>query len=155
MNISIKSSSPEATETIAEKIGQQLKGGEVIELISDLGGGKTRFVSGLARGIKSEDHVSSPSFTISKLYTSPKLSIYHFDLYRLDEPGIMRNEISDILNLPDVVLVVEWGDSIQDILPEKRIEVKFNKTDNDKRLITITYPKELKYLVKDYENTDN
>jgi tRNA threonylcarbamoyladenosine biosynthesis protein TsaE len=56
-----------ADETVAlgQKIGQQLQGGEVIELISDLGGGKTQLVRGLAAGMGSTDQVQSPTFTIS------------------------------------------------------------------------------------------
>jgi len=79
----ITSESPEATEQLAEAIGRRLTGGEVIELVSDLGGGKTTFVRGLARGLGSADVVSSPTFTVSKVYKADKLELHHFDFYRL------------------------------------------------------------------------
>ena len=63
MKSSYISKSASDTEAYAEQIGNNLKGGEIIELISDLGGGKTTFVRGLARGMGSTDAVSSPSFT--------------------------------------------------------------------------------------------
>ncbi|HUY53392.1 MAG TPA: tRNA (adenosine(37)-N6)-threonylcarbamoyltransferase complex ATPase subunit type 1 TsaE, partial [Candidatus Dormibacteraeota bacterium] len=80
------------TLTLAKKIGSKLKGGEVIELVGDLGSGKTTFVSGIALGAKSHDLVSSPTFVISKKYKTPTLEIYHFDLYRLDESEMIIHE---------------------------------------------------------------
>src|SRR6185312_5854101 len=85
-----ESISSDNTSDVAMKIGRKLQGGEVIELISDLGGGKTTFVRGLAKGMGSQDTVRSPSFTLSNEYRSGKLTLYHFDFYRLEDPGIMR-----------------------------------------------------------------
>lgn len=74
MTLEIVSTSSEDTERLGERLGSKLKGGEVIELVSDLGGGKTTFVRGLARGMGSTDHVSSPTFKISNVYSTEKLS---------------------------------------------------------------------------------
>src|ERR1700694_1633997 len=86
--------SPNATELIGERLATHLKGGVVIELMSDLGGGKTTFVRGLARGLGSPDHVSSPTFKLSNVYTIPVSKtpewdrverLYHYDFYRLPD----------------------------------------------------------------------
>lgn len=117
-------------------------------MISDLGGGKTTFTRGLARGIGSGDAVHSPSFTISNQYTSKNLTIYHFDFYRLVEPGIMREELSEILNDPKAVAVIEWGDIVGDVLPANRVTIRISALDEDERDIVIQIPKEKEYLLK-------
>ncbi len=72
MTLQIDTTSPKNTLNLAAKIGSRIKGGEVIELVSDLGGGKTVFVRGLAKGMGSTDQVSSPTFTISREYKAIK-----------------------------------------------------------------------------------
>lgn len=141
------STSPEATEALAGQIGERLRGGEVIELISDLGGGKTAFVRGLARGLGSRDHVASPTFTISREYQAGELTLYHFDFYRLSEPGIMSAELAEILSDPKAVVAVEWSDIVQHVLPEKRLTIKFTLTGETSRQLDFTYPPELAYLI--------
>lgn len=138
---------PEETEALAERIGQALRGGESIELISDLGGGKTAFVRGLARGIGSHDHVASPTFTVSREYTSKNLTLYHFDFYRLQEPGVMLAELAELLVDPRGVVVIEWSDIVQHILPEQRITIELTVTGETSRAIVITYPDVLQYLI--------
>ncbi len=142
------SQSPEDTQKLAEKIGQQLKGGEVIELVSDLGGGKTTFVRGLARGTGSSDHVSSPTFTISKVYKSKDLELHHFDFYRLPDPGLMEHEIKDVLDDPHTAIVVEWADVLAHVLPADRLTIHITSTGDEQREFTITCPEQLHYLIE-------
>lgn len=129
-----------------------LKGGEIIELASDLGGGKTTFVRGLARGMGSKDRVASPTFTISKVYDAPEkqLSMHHFDFYRLHEPGLIAEELSEVLGDPRIVTVVEWADIITHVLPGERVAIKIEKMpDNvDARLLTFTAPESLAYIIE-------
>lgn len=149
MNAKILSSSTEATKQIAEKLGRRLKGGEVIELVSDLGGGKTTFVHGLAKGIGSPDRVASPTFTISRLYQGTKLELYHFDFYRLQDAGLMAHELHDVLDEPDIVTVVEWGDVVAHVLPEERLTIRLTQTGDETRELDFAYPKSLAYLAED------
>jgi tRNA threonylcarbamoyladenosine biosynthesis protein TsaE len=135
------------TEQLAERIGEKLKGGEIIELVSDLGGGKTAFVRGLARGIGSHDHVASPTFTISREYVAGELTLYHFDFYRLHEAGIMTNELAELIADPKAIVAVEWSDIVQHVLPENRITVHIVSTGETDRKLTVTYPKMLQYLI--------
>ncbi|PIZ61832.1 tRNA (adenosine(37)-N6)-threonylcarbamoyltransferase complex ATPase subunit type 1 TsaE, partial [Candidatus Saccharibacteria bacterium CG_4_10_14_0_2_um_filter_52_9] len=89
-----------------------MRGGEVIVLTSDLGGGKTSFVRGLAAGMASHDLVHSPSFTLSNQYKAGDLTLCHFDFYRLNDPGIMRNELAEVLKDSQAVVAVEWADIV-------------------------------------------
>lgn len=137
-------------------MGKNLRGGEVIELVSDLGGGKTTFVRGLALGMGSTDKVASPTFTVSKEYHSPKLRLVHYDFYRLTDPGIMQFELAETLSDPNSVAVIEWADIVHDILPESRVTINIKSVSGgseNARQLEVSYPPELSYLFKDF-NTD-
>lgn len=143
-----KSTSSEATEQLAEKLGKALKGGEVIELVSDLGGGKTTFVRGLARGAQSQDKVASPTFTISKVYETDKFEIHHFDFYRLHEAGIVADELAEVAGDPKVVVVVEWADVVQHVLPARRLTVSIKQTAEGSRQLNFECHPNLEYLLE-------
>lgn len=148
METTLQTNSAEATEQLAQKIGSRLKGGEVIELVSDLGGGKTTFVRGLARGAGSEDPVASPTFTVSKLYQAPKFEIYHFDFYRLRDAGLMEHELQDLLFDGEVVLVLEWSGVVANVLPVEHVVIELTRTGEDSRSLHIKYPDSLTYLLE-------
>lgn len=148
MRQQIQSTDSKITEKIGAKIGTNLKGGEVIELASDLGGGKTTFTRGLVRGAGSNDHVSSPTFTISKIYQANNLQIHHFDLYRLHEAGLMAREIIELQQDPENVLVLEWAGVANATLPAERLVISFETTGETDRVINFEYPKSLEYLLK-------
>lgn len=137
-----------ATEQIGVNIGAHLRGGETIELISDLGGGKTTLVRGLARGAGSNDVVSSPSFTISKVYQAGSRQIHHFDFYRLHEPGVVEHELVEAAANPNNVVVVEWGEIVADVLPKRRLVIGIRRTGRDSRELTLSFPEDLSYLVE-------
>ncbi len=125
-----------------------MRGGEVIELASDLGGGKTTFVRGLARGMGSKDKVTSPSFTVSKVYHAGKLQIHHFDFYRLNEAGLLEHELDELMGDKDVVVVVEWADIIQHVLPSRHMRIQIKATGESTRLLTFEYPQSLSYMME-------
>lgn len=144
-----RADSADMTTAMGVKIGQKLLGGEVIELVSDLGGGKTTFTKGLAKGIGSTDHVASPTFTISRLYRGKKLEMHHFDFYRLSEAGLMEHEIADVLGDPSAVVVIEWGGAVAHVLPKERLTIRFTQNGEDSRTLQISCPSELDYLLKE------
>jgi len=148
LKLVIKSTSLNNTLKIAENIGRQLCGGEVIELISDLGGGKTVFAKGLAKGAGSDDLVSSPTFTISKVYNAPKFSIYHFDFYRLDDAGIVAQELAEVIDDNKAVAVIEWAGAVKDVLPKQRLTINIEQMSLNGRQLTFIYPKKLSYLLE-------
>lgn len=152
MSLQIQSTDSSSTEELGRKIGSHLKGGEVIELASDLGGGKTTFTRGLVEGAGSSDHVSSPTFTISKIYEAPKFQIHHFDFYRLPEPGLLSHDVQELINDTRHVLVVEWAQIVEGILPKKRLIINFKVISESERSITIMCPKEFLYVVEGVKN---
>jgi tRNA threonylcarbamoyladenosine biosynthesis protein TsaE len=123
MTFKTDSQSSEDTERFAHTLGSRLRGGEVIALVSDLGGGKTAFVRGLAAGLGSTDHVASPTFTISREYKAGNLTLYHFDFYRLQEPGVVAAELEEFIDDPTAVVAIEWGAIVEEVLPENKIIV--------------------------------
>ena len=143
-----ESTSSPATEQLAEELGRKLRGGEVIELASDLGGGKTTFTRGLVRGAGSSDKVGSPTFTLSREYKAPAFTIAHFDFYRLGEAGILGDELDEVIGDPHYVTVVEWGDIVRDVLPQRRLTIRLALTGENTRHISISYPSELVYLIE-------
>ncbi len=105
-----------------------------------MGGGKTTFTRGLARGLGVKSVVTSPTFTISKVYPAKRgLELHHFDLYRLDDPGIITMELAESLNSEKAVVVIEWAYSVRGVLPDSRLSIHIATESLDKRRITIKY----------------
>lgn len=134
---------------LGEAVGRACRGGEVFELISDLGGGKTAFVRGMAMGMSTTDDVSSPSFTINNTYHGNELTLEHFDFYRLDEAGVIADELREDMYAPGTVVVVEWGDIVHDVLPEDRIKIKITPLHNEIREFVITCPESRAYVLRE------
>ncbi len=111
----------------------------VLELISDLGGGKTTFVQGLARGLGYSGDVTSPTFTLSRIYPLPDgRELHHFDLYRLSGGEVVVEELADVAGKPGIITAVEWPETAQGVLPEDRLSLTFEVTGDDERSITVT-----------------
>ena len=123
---------------LGAKISRTLQGGEIFELIGDVGAGKTTFVKGLARGLNVTDDVQSPSFTINRNYECRDgLTLNHYDFYRLAEAGVMTMEIAESLHDPKNITVVEWGESVRDVLPPERTVVKITYLPDEGREVEI------------------
>lgn len=130
---------PEELELIGEKIGLRLRGGEVIELIGDVGAGKTTFTRGLARGLNINDPIVSPSFTINCNYTGrDDLTLHHYDFYRLDDAGIINMELAESTSDDHAVTVVEWAETVRNTLPSNRVVININYLPDQGREIVIT-----------------
>ena len=123
---------------ISEKLAEPAQKAIVIELIGDVGAGKTTFVRGLAKGLKIKEPITSPSFTISKSYPLKNGgSLVHYDFYRLSDPGLMTDDLAENLRNEKNIVVIEWGESINDILPDERTKIKISYTDTDERNVQI------------------
>ena len=120
---------------LGRSFADRVKNGGVIELIGDVGAGKTTFVRGLAEGLGVEDQVTSPSFTICKTYALLNNNLIHYDFYRLQDPGIMSEDLTENLMNHNNVIVIEWGESIAGILPEDRIKVNIHYNDDNSRTV--------------------
>ena len=148
MKLEIKSTSAEQTEQLGRKIGAILRGGEVLLLQSDLGGGKTTLTKGIVAGAGSSDMVSSPTFTVSKEYTTPNYIIVHYDFYRLQDPGILEHEVAEYIDDISRVLVIEWGERIMQKLSVSPINISIEYTADEGRDIMINVPKKYNYVIE-------
>ena len=107
----------------------------VIELVGDVGVGKTTFVRGLAEGLGVKELVTSPSFMISKEYALPGGgSLVHYDFYRLKEPGLMMDDLMEKIDNPQNVVVVEWGESVADLLPENHVKIEIEYSEKGREI---------------------
>ncbi len=134
----IEVASEQETKNLATKIGASLAGGEVFELVGDVGAGKTTFVKGLAKGLTVEDDVQSPSFTISRVYDARDgIQLAHYDFYRLNDAGIMANELAEMTHDSKTVTVIEWADIVEGVLPKDHFTISFESPSETTRSITI------------------
>ena len=110
---------------------------QVIELVGDVGAGKTTFVRGLAEGLDIKQPITSPSFIISKSYALPhnKGHLIHYDFYRLTDPGLMSEDLAENLANPHNIIVIEWGESVANLLPTDRTTITINYTENGREII--------------------
>lgn len=134
-----KTKSPQETEWLAERIARVLKCGDVLGLIGELGAGKTCFIRGLAKGlnVQKKYYVSSPSFTILKIYPGDK-NLYHFDFYRLYEPYEFEELGFDDYLRSDGIVVVEWADRFEELLPARMIKIRFEVLGDNERKIEVS-----------------
>lgn len=109
----------------------------VIELIGDVGAGKTTFTRGLAQGLGISEPVTSPSFTISKRYNFPGGELVHYDFYRLEDPGLMSEELSETLLDPHTITVVEWAGGVTNLFPENTQHIQISLNDDGSRTISL------------------
>jgi tRNA threonylcarbamoyladenosine biosynthesis protein TsaE len=131
------------TRKLGEELAAALKGGEVIALYGDLGSGKTTFVQGLAKGLGIERTIISPTFIIMRTYDvgikNGGLQIknfYHVDLYRIEsERDVEGLGLLELIHDKENVVVIEWPDKIEHLLPENRIDIIFKYLEDDKRKI--------------------
>lgn len=138
--MTFESHSREETIKFAANLAAKSKPGDVYTLTGDLGVGKTVFAKGFAKGLGVTEPVTSPTFTIVQEYLSGRLPFFHFDVYRIADPDEMEETgFYDYLDRGGVVLI-EWAELIEDILPFPRTSIKIEKDlngDNDYRLITV------------------
>ena len=131
---------PEETRALGVSLAQVFSERDVVLLTGELGAGKTTFVQGVVAGLGSPDHVQSPTFTLIREYTG-RLVVAHVDVYRLervqDVVDLGLEEIGD----GDALLLVEWGDAVQDVLSPDRLQVSFTTVDTagvDERQIELS-----------------
>ena len=136
----IETHDPEETFEVGRTIGMNAKPGQIYTLTGDLGVGKTVFTQGVAAGLGITEPVNSPTFTIIQEYEDGRLPFYHFDVYRIADLEEMEEIGYDDYFFGQGICLIEWAELIEEILPEKRIEVTIEK-DLDKgfdyRKITI------------------
>ena len=132
---------PQETFDLAEKLGETLRGGEMILLSGSLGAGKTIFTKGILYALEFDvDEVTSPSFTLVNLYKTEKFDVYHIDFWRLDENSDVAHSVGldEILEDEKAVVIVEWSDRLKNFsFPEKTIRVSIEGDGEDERKLKI------------------
>ena len=130
------------TFALGERVGERLAGGEILLLAGPLGAGKTVFVKGVAAGLGLDvDEVTSPSFTLVNRYDGGRLTLYHLDLYRLDEGPRAAHavDLDELLADERAVIVIEWAERMGRYrLPPSVWRVRIGGDGEDPRVITIS-----------------
>ena len=139
--ITIISSSPNNTLEYGKKLASLLKKGDIVVLCGELGAGKTKFVQGFLQHFNLQDEISSPTFNIVNEYIFENTNIYHFDVYRLEDSDEFY-AIGGEEYFEKGICLIEWGELIEDILPENHIKIVFNKDEinENKRTLEIYIP---------------
>ncbi|MDD3453815.1 MAG: tRNA (adenosine(37)-N6)-threonylcarbamoyltransferase complex ATPase subunit type 1 TsaE [Bacilli bacterium] len=134
MEYKITTRSVKETIELAQNFESEKFPNMVICLTGDMGSGKTIFTKGIANALGITDNITSPTYNIIKEYDG-ELPLYHMDVYRLDGKvdGIGIEEYFT----KNGVVVIEWAETIKDILPSERLEIKFKVIDEDKRSLTL------------------
>lgn len=117
----------EDTFELGRKMGEAAQAGEILCLFGDLGTGKTVFTKGFAVGLGIKEAVNSPTFTILKVYDEGRIPLYHFDVYRIEDPEEMYEIGFEDYFYGSGICLVEWANIIEEILPAKRTTVNIEK----------------------------
>lgn len=142
------------TINFAYNIAKLLKNGDIIVLSGDLGSGKTKFTQGILKYFELEDEISSPTFTIVNEYHKNSTNIYHFDVYRLSDSDEFY-AIGGEEYLNNSICIIEWGEIIEDILPNDYIKISFTKdpeNENYRNLELIGFGDNSKNIIESLKN---
>ena len=137
--LSVRSTGSEQSLQLGAELASVIQLGDVIEFVGDLGGGKTTFIKGLARGLGIKQTVTSPTYNIQRSYKIPSGgTLEHYDLYRLGEDEILLEEMREVLAAGDAVVVVEWADHFRESLRDDRFIVEAHFIDENTRRYDIS-----------------
>ena len=136
VNYIFNSKSENDTLSFAKKFASKLNKKDVIVLSGDLGSGKTKFTEGILSFFGLENEISSPTFTIVNEYSNDDIKIYHFDVYRLEDSSEFY-EIGGDEYYENGICIIEWGEIIEDALPNDYIKIDFSRNLDDENSRTL------------------
>ena len=123
-----------AQETLEKRVHAPL----IIGLKGELGGGKTTFAQGFARGLGVKDKITSPTFVIFKKYSFDSGAFYHVDCYRIKGAADLAElDFAEILKSKENIVLIEWAEKIKEILPKNTLWINFEYLDRTKRKIIL------------------
>jgi tRNA threonylcarbamoyladenosine biosynthesis protein TsaE len=131
----------------AKKLSKNLKGGEVIGLIGELGAGKTAFSKALLKNMGVKDEVTSPTFVLMIPYATkqPPLTVYHMDLYRLSSYSEVKAlGVEDLFSKKNNVFLIEWADKVSKQLPKETMYLRFQIEGTGRKISIENAPKYFK-----------
>ena len=129
MELVLRAETAEDTRGVGAALAPLLRARDVVVLTGELGAGKTTFVQGLAAGLGAEEHVASPTFTLVREYVSGRLPVAHVDVYRLERQQDVVDLALDELEDGEAVLVIEWGDAVEELLAPDRVRFELTAED--------------------------
>ena len=133
----IRTKSPQETIAAAEKLGSMLKDGDIIAYKGGLGAGKTTFTRGLAIGLGLGDSVTSPTFALVNEYRGKSITLYHFDMYRIESEDDLESTGFYDYPFEENVAAIEWSENIAEFLPKHTIYITINSSGENEREILI------------------
>jgi tRNA threonylcarbamoyladenosine biosynthesis protein TsaE len=125
------------TRKLGEELARRLLPGDAVLLYGELGAGKSEFTRGIAKGLGVRETVTSPSFTILQVYESGRLPLYHFDWYRLGDPGELYELSMEEYLRGDGVAVVEWPQQAEEAVPPRHLRVTLTPAGEEAREIVL------------------
>jgi tRNA threonylcarbamoyladenosine biosynthesis protein TsaE len=131
----------EDTIELGKKIGSLVKAGDIICIDGGLGSGKTHLTKGIAIGLDIKEYITSPTFTIVNEYDG-RLKLYHFDVYRVNDPDEIESIGFDEYIFGDGVSIIEWANLIEELIPEEHVQINISKVPEkgeNYRIINIEY----------------
>ncbi|MBI2626467.1 MAG: tRNA (adenosine(37)-N6)-threonylcarbamoyltransferase complex ATPase subunit type 1 TsaE [Candidatus Nealsonbacteria bacterium] len=147
MSTRFLTASPAQTQKIGKELAKNILRSKrrriaaVLGIVGDLGGGKTTFLQGFAKGLGIKQKILSPTFVIMKRFKIKDLgfnNFYHLDCYRIQKPReILDLDFKKIISNPKNIVAVEWADRIRKIMPKGTIWLDFKFVDSKTRKIII------------------
>jgi tRNA threonylcarbamoyladenosine biosynthesis protein TsaE len=136
----IISNSPQKTQKVGEVLAKTIleeknrKTAFVLALVGDLGGGKTTFLQGFAKGLGFRQKITSPTFIIMRRIEN----FYHLDCYRLEKPeDLLSLGFKELITDPKNIIAIEWADKVREVLPKNTVFLHFKFLDDKKREIVL------------------
>ena len=136
-----RTASEAETIELGERLAKEIGHGVVL-LIGNLGAGKTTLAKGIAEGFQaaSAQDVTSPTFTLVHEYHSPRATLYHIDLYRVDTERELETLGLDDLLAPDSILLIEWGEKFPRFVRDRDVEIVLDRVGETERRIRLASP---------------
>lgn len=141
MTREFRTTSAEETIALGRELAPELARARVVLLRGDLGAGKTTFTKGVAEALDaaSQDDVTSPTFTLIHEYRGPKISVFHIDLYRIEnERDLATLGLDDLMNEDGNLLLIEWGEKFPRLVRLRDVEIMFTRLDENVRQVTLS-----------------
>lgn len=133
--------SSKETKSLAKNFARQINKGDILVFFGGLGSGKTTFIQGLARGLGIKKRIISPTFIIVRHYKlNSEDSFYHIDLYRTStKKDLLGLGLDQIIKDKNNIVAIEWGEKLQEFLPQKRIEIKIKNMGKRREILIDKY----------------
>ena len=132
-------------KALGAALAARFVGGECIQLVGDVGAGKTTLVKGIGEGLGIDEPIQSPSFTISRVYDAERLRLVHYDFYRLQDAGIMAEELKEALSDPESVVIIEWADIVEGVLPQQHHTITITALSETERSVALSDGLQVEY----------